>query len=343
MEIRINKPLSIFETGCRSNMEDCIYPPHGEAAENDRLFILCDGMGGHENGEVASGTVCRVMAEYIKEHAGEVLTDDVLNAALDAAIDALDKEDNGTLRKMGTTLTLLCFHRGGCTAAHIGDSRIYHIRPAENRILYKSRDHSLVYDLFMAGEISKDEMAAYGRKNVITRAVMPSQDERPKADIVHITDIKAGDVFYLCSDGMLEQMDDEELAGILGGMEPWEEKRKRLRELTKGNKDNHSAYIINVAGVEKEAGDDVLTDDEAVSRSNAVYLERQMADSPDTEPEVSSDTEPEDSSNGIQNAEDIEKDMEGDGKTTHNAISRTLWMVLLAVMIAVFLVVVFIK
>lgn len=339
MQIKTDKPLSIFETGFRSNMEDCLYPAHGEAAENDRLFMLCDGMGGHENGEVASGTVCRVMAEYIREHAGEILTDDVLDAALNAAIDALDKEDNGNLRKMGTTLTLLCFHRGGCTAAHIGDSRIYHIRPEEKRILYKSRDHSLVYDLYMAGEISKEDMASYGRKNVITRAVMPGLDERPQADIVHITDIRTGDVFFLCSDGMLEQMDDGELAGVLGGTEPWEEKRKHLRELTRENKDNHSAYIINVADVEKEAGDDVLTDDEAVSRSNAVYLEKQMAASADTEPARAANVQPAGSAGGIQDAEDVDENKE----TTHNAISRTLWMVLLAVMIAVFLVVVLLK
>ena len=129
MKINIDRPLSIFEIGCRSNMEDCIYPAHGETTDKDRLFILCDGMGGHENGEVASGIVCRVMADYIQNHSKGFITDETIKAALNDAIENLDKEDNGASRKMGTTMTLLYFHRGGCIAAHIGDSRIYHIRP----------------------------------------------------------------------------------------------------------------------------------------------------------------------------------------------------------------------
>ena len=176
MKIKTDRPLSIFEIGCRSNMEDCIYPAYGEATDKDRLFILCDGMGGHENGEVASGIVCRVMADYIQNHSKDFITDETIKAALNDAIENLDKEDNGASRKMGTTMTLLYFHRGGCIAAHIGDSRIYHIRPKNSRIMYKSRDHSLVYDLYMAGEIDKEEMATYSRKNVITRAIMPNQD-----------------------------------------------------------------------------------------------------------------------------------------------------------------------
>lgn len=331
MKINIDRPLSIFEIGCRSNMEDCIYPVHGDATDKDRLFILCDGMGGHENGEVASGIVCRVMANYIQSHSKEFIKDETIKAALSAAIEELDNEDNGALRKMGTTMTLLCLHRGGCIAAHIGDSRIYHIRPKERRIMYKSRDHSLVYDLYMAGEISKEEMATYGRKNVITRAIMPNQDERPKADIVHITDIKAGDIFYMCSDGMLEQTDDDGLVDVLCGEMSWEEKREQLIEQTKDNKDNHSAYIISIAEVVKKEGDETLCDDEATAKSNAVFLEAQRNDASD----ISVVSVPE----GRFQAEG----MEDNKRNIHNAMRRTLWMVLIAVMAAVFLIVALMK
>ena len=77
---------------------------------------------------------------------------------------------------MGTTLTLLYFACNGVTAAHIGDSRIYHIRPNVG-LLYQSRDHSLVYDLFQAGEISYEEMATFPQKNVITRAMSPGEEK----------------------------------------------------------------------------------------------------------------------------------------------------------------------
>lgn len=331
MEIRIDKPLSVFETGCRSNMEDCIFPAHGTATDADRLFILCDGMGGHENGEVASGTVCRVMADYMRSHAGEYAGEEDIRNALDAAIDKLDTLDNGALRKMGTTLTLLFFHRGGCLAAHIGDSRIYHIRPEGKRIMYKSRDHSLVNDLYMAGEITKEEMSTYDRKNVITRAIMPGLDERPKADIVHITDIKAGDIFYMCSDGMLEQTDDEGLIDVLCCKMPWNEKRERLIELTKDNKDNHSAYIIKVTEVTVEKEDVNLRDDEATSKSNAVYLEAQKEKVSDVKVVNTTDGE-------YQKEETIEYE-----ETTHNTMNRVLWVVFIVVMIAVVFVVAFMK
>lgn len=330
MKFKIYRPLSIFEIGCRSNMEDCIYPAHGDATDKDRLFILCDGMGGHENGEVASGTVCRVMSDYIKSHACEYVTDKTIKAALYAAIEELNTLDRGDLRKMGTTMTLLCFHRGGCLAAHIGDSRIYHIRPEERRIMYKSRDHSLVYDLYMAGEISREDMATYHRKNVITRAIMPNQDECPKADMVYITDIKAGDIFYMCSDGMLEQMDDDGLVDVLCSEMPWKEKREQLIEQTKCNKDNHSAYIINIAEVIREESDEALRDDEAASKCNAVYLEAQKDKNSDVR--VVDITE-----RGLR-----KKETGGNGKASHDAVRRILWTVLIVVMI-LFLVVTFMK
>lgn len=313
--------------GCRSNMEDCICPAHGEATEQDRLFILCDGMGGHENGEVASGMVCRVMADYIHGHAEAIVTDETVRSALDAALDSLDKEDNGALRKMGTTMTLLCFHHGGCLAAHIGDSRIYHIRPKERRIMYKSRDHSLVYDLYLAGEISKEEMATYSRKNVITRAIMPNQDERPKADIVHITDIKPGDIFYMCSDGMLEQMDDDGLVDVLCREMPWELKRNQLMEQAKDNLDNHSAYIISISDVVREEGDEELHGDEMTSKCNAIRLEAQMDDASDIHQVSATD--------GNFQAEEAEDN----ARNSHHAMGRTVWMVLIVVMVAVFFVV----
>lgn len=330
MKFKIYRPLSIFELGCRSNMEDCIYPAHGDATDKDRLFILCDGMGGHENGEVASDTVCRVMSDYIKSHACEYVTDKTIKAALYAAIEELNTLDRGDLRKMGTTMTLLCFHRGGCLAAHIGDSRIYHIRPEERRIMYKSRDHSLVYDLYMAGEISREDMATYHRKNVITRAIMPNQDECPKADMVYITDIKAGDIFYMCSDGMLEQTDDDGLVNVLCGEMPWKEKREQLIEQTKYNKDNHSAYIISISDVIKEKSDEALRDDEAASKCNAVYLEAQKDKNSDVR--IVDITE-----GGLR-----KKETGGNGKASHDAVRRILWTVLIVVMI-LFLVVTFMK
>lgn len=265
MIIKIHPPLAIHEQGKRKNQEDSLFPLLGEATEADRLFIVCDGMGGHEKGEVASRLVCDVMSEVIGSRltTADTLGDDLLREALAKTYQRLDALDDGAYRKMGTTLTLLCFHRGGCTLAHIGDSRIYHIRPSERRVLYKSRDHSLVYDLYLSGEITYEEMRTSPQKNIITRAMMPGEDNRARADITHVADLQAGDYFYLCSDGMLEEMDDDEIVALLCTRASDESKRNRLIDATRDNSDNHSAYLVRVAEVTGEPGDDRLPNDEA--------------------------------------------------------------------------------
>lgn len=66
--IYILKPLAIYELGQRTNQEDSIFPHYGKATEYDRTFLVCDGMGGHESGEIASQTVCDTMGNYILKH-----------------------------------------------------------------------------------------------------------------------------------------------------------------------------------------------------------------------------------------------------------------------------------
>lgn len=251
-----------------------MFPILNEANTTDRLFIVCDGMGGHENGEVASRLVCSELAKQLlaQWNPEQPLTDDVLRHALDLAQDRLDEHDNGSLRKMGTTLTLVALHRAGVTMAHIGDSRIYHMRPGCG-ILYKSRDHSLVYDLFMAGEITQEQMATAPNKNIITRALMPCQERRPRLDITHTTNVKPGDWFMLCSDGVLEQFTDEALFKTVT-QTPAQQLRERLITLTAHNADNHTAWLIQVAAVESEETDVQMPNDEATSRYNAILLEK---------------------------------------------------------------------
>ena len=280
MKISLYPPLSIHEIGQRQNQEDAI------ARWDNRLFVLCDGMGGHERGEVASQTVSLSLVKWFEENIkDDSFTDDQLRAALEYAYFELDKQDEGGIKKMGTTLTLLYIHAQGVTAAHIGDSRIYHIRPNSSSptgevrrgLLYVSRDHSLVFDLYQSGEISYEEMATHPQKNIITRAMQPGEDNRVRPDIIHITDVKPGDWFYLCSDGMLEEMTDKELAAILTSDASDEDKRRRLITATKGNQDNHTAWLVHVKEVVLEAGDEALVNEEPTARCNALNIHRDKA------------------------------------------------------------------
>lgn len=256
MKYEILLPQTIHEMGQRDNQEDSIFPSEEQASVDNRLFILCDGMGGHESGEVASQTVCQALSDYIQKNfpADEVFTDAQLREALAVANARLEEKDNGAAKKMGTTLTFLYLHRGGATVAHIGDSRVYHLRPETDEILYRTRDHSLIYDLFDVGELTLQEMETSPNKNIITRVMMPGQEQAPKADIVHITDIKPGDYFYLCSDGMLEEMSDVEIIDILKSKDLTEEgKRNKLIAATTENQDNHSGLLIKIQTVIAES------------------------------------------------------------------------------------------
>ena len=264
------KVYSIYEFGKRvdsegnPHQEDCMFPLHGKACGDDRLFILCDGMGGHDAGEVASATVCEEMSRYIlsKTEPERSFEESDFTEALAAAFDALDDKDTGAVKKMGTTMTFLKLHEGGCFIAHIGDSRVYHIRSGktgeDTRIVFVTEDHSLVNDLVKIGEITPEQAKTDRRKNIITRAMQPVMDRRPRASIHVSSDIKAGDYFYLCSDGMLEMMDDIDLRNIFsekGGDDA--AKVRRLTKATDGNRDNHSAIIVHVLDVEGGEGNDM--------------------------------------------------------------------------------------
>lgn len=267
MKIELYPQLSIHEIGQRDNQEDAI------VQWDNRLFILCDGMGGHEKGEVASQTVCQSLATWFENNinSDEPFTNNQLREALEYAYLQLDQYADSNLKQMGTTLTLLYISMQGVTAAHIGDSRIYHIRPNIGT-LYQSRDHSLVFDLFQAGEITYEEMATFPQKNIVTRAMTPGEDNRMRPDIIHITDILPDDYFYMCSDGMQEQMDNNQLVALLTSQLTDEEKRNKLIELSKDNQDNHSAWIIHIKDVIKEEGDDKLVNEESTARCNVINI-----------------------------------------------------------------------
>ena len=286
MKIVINQPLNILEVGKRANQEDSLYPSSQIANANSRIFLLCDGMGGHEKGEVASQCVANRLGSYISQHLGEdeVLSDSLFLEALSYTynqLDQLDQKDTG--KKMGTTLTFLCLHKGGATIGHMGDSRIYHIRPSEGKILYISRDHSTVFNLYQAGEITYEEMKTSPIKNQITRAMMPGTDNRMKVDLTHVTDIKVGDYFYMCSDGMLEQMEDDEILRIFSEQNSDSVKQDSLITATKNNSDNHSAWIIPVTEVYAEPDNIRYIDDEQAVRWNAVNIHPVYENAPEVQ------------------------------------------------------------
>lgn len=262
----ILKAYSIWEYGQRKDshgnphQEDSLFPAFGQQSDSDRLFVLCDGMGGHAAGEVASAEVCKAMSRFIGANCPDPEGDCPMFVVIDAvsaAFDALDGHHSLGTRGMGTTMTMLKLHSHGATIAHIGDSRVYHIRPGQTAdqtiILHKTQDHSLVNDLLRHGKITPEEARDFPRKNIITRAMQPMLQERPEAEIYRTDDIRPGDYFYLCSDGMLEQDDMNYGSGLQHvfsaeiASDP--DRVAFLRGATCNNRDNHTAFIVHILDV----------------------------------------------------------------------------------------------
>ncbi|MCC8071615.1 MAG: protein phosphatase 2C domain-containing protein [Bacteroidales bacterium] len=257
--------VSFSEIGERPQQEDALWPAPGCATTADRVFIVCDGMGGHEAGEVASQTVCQAVSQSLLKQLSEA--DDayqprMLTVALDKAFTALDAcRGSGSTadRRMGTTLALLILYDGchRATIAHIGDSRVYHFRPgpspALTRLLHVTADHSLVGVWVAQGIMTPEEARQSPMKNVITKALQPALGaDRPEPTVYDTGDIVPGDYFFLCSDGMLEHIDDQQLCfyfSDLAGQSPLA-KAAKLKLATQGNHDNHSAILVLITDVD---------------------------------------------------------------------------------------------
>ena len=261
MKIKIDSPIGIYELGRRAKQEDAMCPQLNELNDSNRVIVVCDGLGGHEHGDVASATVAHAIHEHITAamNDGAIRGIDVVNAVKHAynKLNETSARFGATTKPMGTTMTLLAIGNNGVAAAHIGDSRIYHVRPGEG-ILYRSRDHSLVNDLFVAGRLTRAEAEASPKKSILTRAMLPSPFKPMNADIAFITNVKAGDYFILCTDGVCGEISDKKLLKILNDNAKGNaEKMAAIQLLIQNGADNRTAVLLRVKSVEHEP-DEVL-------------------------------------------------------------------------------------
>ncbi len=276
MVISLYQPYSFSQLGRRTNQEDCRLPDIDVPSEEQFFFVVCDGVGGCDDGEVASQSVCRGFEETLNDiDWSEPFTVGDFQQTLSAAYNYLDRaaEKTGN-RDMATTLTFVCFHGDGCLAAHIGDSRIYQIRPNAG-IVYRSSDHSQVNSLVHSGIISPDDADSYPDHSVITRYMEPSNEHEPRcmATVLQTSDIQADDYFLLCTDGVLEMVDDEQLIRIVCGKSSDEEKCRLLASLCEKSQDNNTAYLIHVANVENDEEVDMVEAQDADAAAGKDYTE----------------------------------------------------------------------
>ena len=199
----------------RQNNEDSFL---FEQFEKLNILILADGVGGHEDGEIASGYAVNIVMEYIKSN--YKLYSDYLHLLVDAFCEAnkviyeinLEKnsgENKISNRLMGTTLEVLLFDGDVLYFGHVGDSRIY-IKDDNFRLLTK--DHSLVQYLYSSGALTEEEVKNYNDKNSILRAI--GMEKHIEVDVSSVR-IKPKDIILVCSDGLTNELDDDKISEML--------------------------------------------------------------------------------------------------------------------------------
>jgi len=209
-----------------------------------QLFCVADGMGGYEHGDAASKLTIDSLGTYF-ENSAQSPSDEGSGCCLEKAIifanEQVFKAAGG--RKMGSTVVAAQFIDNCLEIGHIGDSRAYCLRNKELRQL--TEDHSLVYSLFKMGQISREQMRTHPHRNVVTKALGTEAQVAP--DTLK-SDILAGDLFLLCSDGLSGMIDDTEIAEILSTENtPGKAADKLILAANNaGGRDNITAVLVSV-------------------------------------------------------------------------------------------------
>ena len=214
-------------------------------AFREGTFVLADGMGGHQGGEVASFEATSTILESGKINSVADMVKSV-SKANQAILKRAKKEDN--LSGMGTTVCVLSEIVGTTGKkrigiANVGDSRIY--RLGESELTQITQDHSLVGDLVRTGELTQEEAARHPQRNILTRALGIEQDL--VIDTWELNPV-AGDKYLLCSDGLFNEIDDEKIAQILMEDTELEKIAQNLIDhaLEAGGHDNITALVLCV-------------------------------------------------------------------------------------------------
>jgi len=234
--------LTMSEQGQRNYNEDALL-----ADTDNGIFMVCDGVGGSNRGDIASKKACEYFSDYVIRQ--NEVSEIVLEQALVETEMKFDEYTSGfpEAKGMATTLTFLKITPQGAIAGHIGDSRIYQIRNGE--IIFMTQDHSFVNELVASGFLTEEEAVNHPKKNQITRAIQGSESST-LIDFGHIESIEKNDFFMLCSDGILEGIDKDWISENFKSKFELSAIEKGIREnCAEKSNDNYTAILIKITEI----------------------------------------------------------------------------------------------
>ena len=244
------KTFSMTDVGRRREMnQDYIYTSETPVGNLANLFIVADGMGGHNAGDFAS--------RYTVEHVVKAIADSGLSGPIALFSEALRQvnadllalaANDKRLQGMGTTFVGATITQDCLYVANVGDSRLYIVN---EEIVQITKDHSLVQEMVRMGEMNQAQARIHPDKNIITRAI--GARDYVEADFFNL-ELHTGDMVLLCSDGLTNMVDDETIFRILkcgGSLEDRVEELVRVANQN-GGKDNISVIVIEPLADEVE-------------------------------------------------------------------------------------------
>lgn len=235
------KAWGLTDTGkVRQQNQDAYY---FHVKDGEALVLVCDGMGGARAGNIASRMAAETFVSVVEQTDGQPA--ERLNSGLEAANRAVFRTaiENSDCFGMGTTLVAALVCGRLAYVVNVGDSRAYHIK--ETGIRQVTRDHSVVEDMVARGDITPEQARQHPRKNLITRAL--GAEPQVRGDLFEL-DLEAEDAILLCSDGLSNQLSDQEmLYEVLHGG-PHESCCRRLIDivLSRGAPDNTTAVLLSM-------------------------------------------------------------------------------------------------
>lgn len=236
------KTNAITDVGMlRTENQDTFYSNEQPIGNLPNLFVVADGMGGHAGGKQASETALQTIVEYIEQSKEEnirVLFDRAIKQANSAVYTEAEEK---SLQGMGTTIVMASLDKDVLSVANVGDSRLYVVSPGE--IKQVTKDHSLVEEMIRMGELERSKARLHPEKNVITRAVGAMEDCR--ADFFQVR-LEEEESILMCSDGLSNMLDDEQIRNIMNSQRDVIEKTQKLVEAANksGGKDNITVVVI---------------------------------------------------------------------------------------------------
>lgn len=237
------KSFSVTDIGKKRKLnQDFVYVSEEPVGKLPNLFIVADGMGGHKAGDYASKytveTMIREIRSSFEENPVRILSKSI-RVANDQIRRKADEDEN--LYGMGTTVVAASCLGRYLQVANVGDSRLYIINDEIRQI---TRDHSLVEEMVRMGGIDRKTARNHPDKNIITRAI--GARDTVEIDFFH-EELKPGDIVLMCSDGLTNMLEDEEIRGILREKTSIGERAEKLIEAANNNggKDNITVIIID--------------------------------------------------------------------------------------------------